>query len=56
MVVIRPELVQQYWEGRARALLWQAECAMNRGLPHLAAELQERGLQILIRVQAERPC
>lgn len=53
MIVIRPDLVAQYWEQRARALLWQAECAMKRGLPLLAAELQERGLQILIRVQAE---
>ncbi len=46
--------MQQYWEQRARRLLWQAEVAMERGLPHLAMDLQEIGMQILIRVQAER--
>ena len=47
-------MVLRFWEERAHALLWQADLAMNRGLPLLAAELQEKGLQILLRVQAER--
>jgi len=48
-------LVQAFWEGRARALMWPAGCAMRRGLPLLAADLHERGLEILLRLQAERP-
>lgn len=54
MVVLRSDLVQQYWEQRAHRLFWQAEIAMERGLPHLAMDLQELGMQILIRVESER--
>jgi hypothetical protein len=48
------ELVSGFWETRARALHHLAENALRRGLPLIAADLQDRGLQIQIAVQAER--